>query len=678
MKQRGVRLPSTILFAAVCWLLIVLFVTSARAADVSKPFVIRNVRVFDGEKVIPQTDVAVADGKIVAIGKGIAAPPGAQVIDGAGDTLLPGLINSHVHIWTQDVLTSALAFGVTTELDMFMRWRQAQEWKKREVEGDYTIADFRTAGTCATVPHGHGTGDVGVDIPTITRPEEAQAFVDARVAEGSDYIKIMFDNGPRWPSMSRETMAAIVKAAHKRGKLVVVHAINWREVVAAGADGLAHIPIGQPPPPEFGQLMKSHHMFAISTLTYNDLLFGPSRLAAKLPQDPLVAPYLAPWMRGAFDEPPFHSPEHMSSEYAEEALRMLNASGVPVLAGTDSDENSPAGALMNNELELMVRAGLTPAETLADATSVPARIFKLPDRGTIAVGQRADLLLVRGDPTTDIRATRDIVTIWKQGVKYDRDAYRKDIAQKNQAWRFGTEWWPWRDDRYKGTSSVNLKTIDGGPDHSRATLDMSGEVRAGIAMPFAGVMYLPRKWGPAANFAGIKDVSFWSRGDGRRYWISLFTVTKGPNTPLPIGFIAGPKWEKHTLPLSSFGTDGHDVTAIFVGSAEPGKFDFQISDFRIGTGAWSGVDFYSRQISAAPGQQAHDDVVVSQVVPGSPADIAEIKKGDIVVKYNGSAVTTPDRARALGLQTEVGTVVPVEISRDGKHQTVQMRPSDPP
>jgi hypothetical protein len=293
MEDRQFRRSlGVILFTSACLLAAS---RSARTESLSRSFLIRNVRVFDGEKVIPKADVAVAAGKIVATGANLDAPPGAQVINGNGDTLLPGLIDSHVHIFTEDVLTSALAFGITTELDMFMRWREAQLWKVREAKGDYEIADFRTAGTCATVPKGHGT-EVGAGaIPTITNPADAQAWVDARIKEGSDYIKIIYDNGPRWPSMSEATMAALVKAAHQRGKLVVVHG-NWRDAVEAGADGLAHLPPNEPPPADFDKLLKAHHMFAITTLTYNDLLFGPGRLSTKLPRDPLVAPYLDPLM----------------------------------------------------------------------------------------------------------------------------------------------------------------------------------------------------------------------------------------------------------------------------------------------------------------------------------------------------------------------------------------------
>jgi hypothetical protein len=674
-RARGITRGA--LFATV-FLILLTALGRAHADRVGVPFVVRHVRVFDGGKAIPETDVVVADGKIVAIGPGVVAPTGAEVIDGEGDTLLPGLFDSHVHMWSEDVLTSALAFGVTTELDMFSRWRIDKVWRERENKGDYTIADFRTASTAATVPHGHGTDDVGVDIPTITRPEEAQAWVDARDKEGSDYIKIFYDNGPRWPSMSEATMAAIVQAAHKRGKLVVVHG-SWRDVVEAGADGLAHIPPIEPPPPDFGKILKAHHMFAITTLTYNDQVFGPGRLASKLPRNPLVAPYLGPLMVDSLERPPFHSPEHLSSEYAEAALRLLRDAGVPVLAGTDSAGDSPTGALLHNELQLMVRAGLSPLEALADATSVPAKTFALSDRGVIVPGKRADLLLVRGDPTVDIQATLDIVAIWKQGVKFDRDAYRRSSEQRNETWRFGPGWWLWTDTLYGGKSTVTVKVVDGGPDHSRTTMFLSGDVRPGISQPFSGAKFYPARRGfSPVDFSGVKDFTFWSRGDGKQYWISAFTQTQGLNHPLPVGFVARDRWEKHTIRFSAFGTDGHDLAAMFIGSAQLGTFALRVSGFRIGSGARLGVEAGERQVAAMAGEPPTRQLFVASVLPGSPADLAEIKTDDIIVKCNGVPVNQRQEVVNLLLQAKIGTSVPLEIVRDGKHQTVQVPLLDSP
>ena len=191
-------------------------------ANNSNSFVIRNARLFDGHKVLGQADVWVQEGKIQAVGKDLKVPSDLKVVDGSGDTLLPGLIDSHTHAWG-DALKEAEIFGVTTELDMFTDVKFMQPTRKDQAEGkDLDWADLRSAGTLATAPGGHGT-EYGIQIPTLTAPAEAQAWVDARIAEGSDYIKIVVDDasayGGHRPTLSMETVKALVEAAHKRGKL---------------------------------------------------------------------------------------------------------------------------------------------------------------------------------------------------------------------------------------------------------------------------------------------------------------------------------------------------------------------------------------------------------------------------------------------------------------------------
>lgn len=103
----------------------------------------------------------------------------------------------------------------------------------------------------------------------------------------------------------------------------------------------------------------------------------------------------------------------------------LAAAHVPILAGTDfGNAGTTAGASLHGELEYLVEAGLTPVQALVATTSAPADSFRLRDRGRIAPGLRADLLLVDGDLSTDIRATRNILAIWKAGVMFDRQVWR--------------------------------------------------------------------------------------------------------------------------------------------------------------------------------------------------------------------------------------------------------------
>ena len=232
-----------------------------------------NVRVFDGDRALPNRDVLVQAGKIVRVGAGLTAPSNATVIDGSGKTLLPGLIDAHTHAWGS-ALTTALAFGVTTELDMFGDTGTARAWRAEQRAGHATSrADLLSAGTLVTVKGGHGT-EYGSAIPTLTSAECAQAFVDARIAEGSDYIKIVYDDGRTYglslPTLTPEMLRATVAAAHARGKLALVHIgdlAGARAAIDAGADGLAHLFVDRDPDAEFGAFVASHKAFVVPTLT---------------------------------------------------------------------------------------------------------------------------------------------------------------------------------------------------------------------------------------------------------------------------------------------------------------------------------------------------------------------------------------------------------------------------
>src|SRR5688572_3119022 len=161
-----------------------------------KPLVFRNVDVFDGSRLFRGTTVLVRDGIVRAVGQDIEVPSGAEVIDGKGKTLLPGLIDAHVHLGVaqgEQFLRDALNFGVTTELEM---WGSdaSLALKNKVTAGVKDLADLRTAGTGITVPRGHPTQMGGPPIPTLGPGDDVQAFVDARIAEGGDYIKIIYEH----------------------------------------------------------------------------------------------------------------------------------------------------------------------------------------------------------------------------------------------------------------------------------------------------------------------------------------------------------------------------------------------------------------------------------------------------------------------------------------------------
>jgi hypothetical protein len=178
----------------------------------TEPLVFYNVDVFDGYHILRGRTVTVEDGMIRSVTAAVKRPPdSALVIDGAGRTLLPGLIDAHVHIGHEETLEQAAAFGVTTVLDMWGDPSVLIPLKKEIEHGEHpNAADFRTAGTGATVPRGHPTQMAGPKFPTLGVGDDVQVFVDARFAEGSDYLKIIYDHF--LPTLSVEQLHALVLA----------------------------------------------------------------------------------------------------------------------------------------------------------------------------------------------------------------------------------------------------------------------------------------------------------------------------------------------------------------------------------------------------------------------------------------------------------------------------------
>jgi imidazolonepropionase-like amidohydrolase len=563
----------------------------------------RGARVFDGTRVLDNTDVLVRNGKIDSVGRKLHAPEGAEVIDAKGKTLLPGLIDAHTHAYG-DVLRDALMFGVTTELEMFGEPKAAQKMRDEQKAGNVADrADLFSASILVTAPGGHGT-EYGFAIPTITSPDDAQAFVDARIAEGSDWIKLVLDDGHaygiKWPTLSNETMRAVIAAAHKRGKLAVVHigaADDARAAIDAGADALVHLFADKLPAADFASDVKTHHAFIIPTLVVLRSITGTPGAGEAL-KDARLAPYLSASARASLEQAFPIRPNSPPRDFnvAKETVRRLKAAGIPILAGTDAPNPGTAhGVALHRELELLVESGLTPSEALAAATSVPAKSFRLADRGRIEKGLRADLLLVSGDPTTDITATRAIEGVWKGGVRADRVAFAKSLASAPKtdvtavidvgnglisdfehgtpSAMFGTDWIVSTDSIAGGKSTGNIEVASG-------ALHISGTISNALPYAWAGAMWSPSTTPMApANLSSTKELRFRARGDGGTYRVLVFAKNKGM-FPLTRTFTAGSEWSSYAFPWTSFnGIDAHDVMAvIFCGGPQPGNFSFEVDD----------------------------------------------------------------------------------------------------
>ncbi len=599
--------------------LLIVCTTLATAQPASNPLMIEHVRVFDGNRVLNNTNVLVDNGVIRALGGKLARPVGADVVDGAGKTLLPGLIDAHTHTTSEASLRQAPIFGVTTVLDMFTDPRFAGEIKKLQQEGKRPqYPDLLSAGFLATAPGGHGS-EYGVKVPTITGPEEAEAWVDARIAEGSDYIKAIYDDGLEYgtgktiPTLTKETLRALAIAAHKRGKLIVVHIGSFEQAldaIDAGADGLAHLFIGPKSGKDFGKLAASHHIFVVPTLSVLQTMCS-TKYDSELADDHWLKPYLFSSETAAMKNS-FGMPGQLSCDGANEAVRQLKAAHVPILAGTDAgNPGTTQGASIHGELELLVRAGLTPVEALRAATSAAAAAFHLENRGRIAPGKKADLVMVNGDPTVDIRNTRDIAAVWKDGREIDRAGWKSLVAKQldvqaqqksapapkgsESGWisdfeqqgapqaRFGAGWSVTTDQMAGGKSAAKMEVLPGGAEGSANALRVSGEVVQGVAFPWSGVMFSP---GPVmmapANLSSKKAIRFWAKGDGRTYQLMVFATRLGFR-PASRPFVAGPDWKEFALPFADFaGIDGSDIMGIaWTAGPKTGTYELSLDSVRL-------------------------------------------------------------------------------------------------
>jgi imidazolonepropionase-like amidohydrolase len=382
------------------------------------------VRVFDGERIIPSATILFHCTKISGVfeeGTPVDLPKDTIRIDGRGRTLLPGLIDAHVHTKDRAALERTLDFGVTTTLDMgsavdgFVR-----SLREEDERGPATDrADLFGAVLWVTAPGSHGT-QFG-DVPTLVEPEDAAAFVAARITDGADFIKIIYDNFKMFdrpiPTLSKEAMFATVEAAREQGKLAVVHSRDveaMADVVEAGANGFVHLPVDEVPNDQLLAAIADQGMFV------NPNLSLARHEGLRLIEDPRLGPMLTDseiqnlrrWRAKR---------REFGDEIQYAALIACHDAGVTIVAGSDAPNGgTTVGATLHMELQLLVEAGLTPIEALRAATSNPVSAFGLKDRGRIAEGLIADLVLVDGAPDQNITDTRNIVKIWKRGIPHPK------------------------------------------------------------------------------------------------------------------------------------------------------------------------------------------------------------------------------------------------------------------
>jgi imidazolonepropionase-like amidohydrolase len=418
-------------------------------ADTALPVALDGAEVFDGERRIGRTTILVAQGAIQAIGPAgsVAVPAGARRLDLAGRMVVPGLISAHSHVgnsggaetggrfFTRENVLAELrqfaAYGVTTVTALGLGPPLFFDIREEVRRGGSEGADLLGAGMGVGVPDGAPpSGPMNLGPNQAARPatpEEAREVVRVMARQRVDIVKLWVDdlNGTL-PMMRPEVIAAATQEAHAQGLRVAAHIHDLeqaRTVVGAGVDVVAHGVRDKPVDAALIAAMRERGTWYVATIQINEANY----LYADRPElldDPFFARALNPGLRAQFSDPAWRqralaaaAPSRAEVAMNQRNLKAMHDAGARIGFGTDSGATALRipGFAEHRELELMVEAGLTPEQALRCATGQSAALLGLEDRGFLRQGRRADLLVLDGDPLTDIRNARRIRAVWQRG-----------------------------------------------------------------------------------------------------------------------------------------------------------------------------------------------------------------------------------------------------------------------
>jgi imidazolonepropionase-like amidohydrolase len=395
--------------------------------------VFRDVTVLpmDSQRTLPHTTVLVEGGKIVRLGPvgSTEIPANVRVIDGRGKFLIPGFADMHMHIDRAEEMPLFLAAGVTTTLNMGLASPGFVTETRREIErGDLPSPQVFVSFLI------DGPGDPGPEYVPVC-PPDARAAVDRARLVGYDFIKA-------YSRLQPDIYAAVLDEAKKQGIAVVGHippSVGLEKALAAGQVMVAHgeeyyktFFDDKPDESQIGravELTKEAGAYVTPNLSFfaalTERVAHPEFIDAQLArsESKLVPPDMrGVWMSGRSNSPS----DRFVPELAliRKLTLAMSRAGVPLLAGTDT----PAGAMvpgysLDDDLEQLVIAGLTPYQALAAATRTPGEFIRkyVPGArpfGTIAEGQRADLVLLEKNPLDDIANVQHPLGVMAAGHWY--------------------------------------------------------------------------------------------------------------------------------------------------------------------------------------------------------------------------------------------------------------------
>ena len=417
---------------------------------VAQVIAVTHVRMFDGDRSAPKenTTILIEGRTIKAVGPlDLAIPQGAKIIDGRGATAMPGLADMHVHLvggWDgeqvdllgyQNYLNALLFSGITTVLDTG--------------NSPAFILQLRTAVNSGVAPGPHiycvgpildGTDPSWSSISVaVTSRYQVPSIIAELKNQHVDLVKL-------YGGLSLKLVRAISAEAKKNNLRTIVDAgiphMGSTDYMDEGIAGFAHLPFHRVPDENI-QEAKAKSIFFISTLAVQEVDTRRRLKDLSFLQDPLIADTVSPWQIKSLADYAQKSLTPSEQEQSAKALtefknaetnvRRLWDAGVVIAAGTDAAYPGDfQGEGLHHELELLVESGLSPAESITAATKNAAAIMNASEEwGTLEPGKLANLLLIDGKPDQNIRDTRRIVMLIKEGQIIDREKLKFSSAVKD-------------------------------------------------------------------------------------------------------------------------------------------------------------------------------------------------------------------------------------------------------
>ena len=413
----------------------------------TKAVILKNATVINGTGEDPQTetDILIMDGRVVAVEKDIVLK-GAQEVNLTGKTVMPSLISAHAHVGTLK--------GTTSTAENYTRENILRQLKKYQDYGvgavlamgtdrplifnglrDSTLAGLLPGARLFSAGYGFNTPDPnpGSWMNLLLRPEspeEVPAMLDKLVPLKPTVIKMWVDDhGGNAQKMKPEIYQAIIQEAHKRNMRVAAHLFyveDARMLVEAGLDIIAHSIRDKEVDDDLLNKMKEKNVIYIPTLSLDEYQFAYAGQPEWI-NDEFFKQSLEPGVFEMITDPAYAEKIKTSPDYernmaafqtASANLKKIVNAGITVALGTDSGAFPvrTQGFTEHLEMELMVKAGLTPMQAIVLSTQNAAKALKVEtEYGTLARGKKADLIILSANPLDDIKNTRKIEAVWKDG-----------------------------------------------------------------------------------------------------------------------------------------------------------------------------------------------------------------------------------------------------------------------